>query len=301
MNNPFVSVIIPVLNNAQSLQYCLEALENQTYPKRLYEVVVIDNGSEENMDELVQSYIQSKIIYESKPGSYAARNKGLSIAKGQVIAFTDSDCKPMPDWIESGVSNLLGFPNCRLVAGRIEISFKDPLKPTAIELLESIGSLKQKDYVDKDNYGATANLFTFRKVIDHVGSFNDKLKSAGDIEWGQRAYSLGYKPIYADDTRVTHRARHSFGQFYKRKIRCVGGLHDLKKETKKYAYMFLVMDLLRDLLPPVISIIRISSNDEFKKVKGMIQKCKVISVFIITRYLCLLESIRLLLGGTSKR
>jgi glycosyltransferase involved in cell wall biosynthesis len=301
MNKPFVSVIIPVLNNAESLQYCLEALENQTYPKGLYDVVVIDNGSEENIDELVQSCIHSKITYESKPGPYAARNKGLSIANGEVIAFTDSDCRPLPDWIENGVANLLEFPNCALVAGKIEISFKDPLKPTAIELLESIGSLKQKDNVDNDNYGATANLFTFRKVIDHVGTFNEKLKSAGDIEWGQRAYSSGYKLIYADDTIVTHTARHSFGQFYKRQIRCVGGLHDLKKVTKKYAYFFLMKDLLRDLLPPVISIIRISSDDEFKRIKGMLQKCKVISVFIVARYLCLLESIRLMLGGTSRR
>lgn len=69
MNKPFVSVIIPVLNDSERLQTCLKALENQTYPKSMYEVIVVDNGSDENIEGLVSQYIQAKLSNESRPGS----------------------------------------------------------------------------------------------------------------------------------------------------------------------------------------------------------------------------------------
>ena len=76
MSKPFVSVIIPVYNDSKRLQICLNALDNQTYPKDKYEVTAIDNGSDEEVSPLVSVYRQAKAIYEAKPGSYAARNKG---------------------------------------------------------------------------------------------------------------------------------------------------------------------------------------------------------------------------------
>ncbi len=107
--SPFVSVIVPVYNHAEHLKLCLGALDNQTYPKNCYEVIVIDNGSDdlENIKQIVNQYTQTTFTSESKPGSYAARNQGLSIVKGEIIAFTDADCIPNNNWLEKGVENLL--------------------------------------------------------------------------------------------------------------------------------------------------------------------------------------------------
>ncbi|MBO1348747.1 MAG: glycosyltransferase family 2 protein [Hormoscilla sp. GUM202] len=98
-----VSVIIPVYNDAEPLRTCLECLENQTYPKESYEVIVVDNASQSDTASVVNEFSQAMITYEKKPGSYAARNKGISVAKGEIIAFTDADCIPAADWIEKGV------------------------------------------------------------------------------------------------------------------------------------------------------------------------------------------------------
>lgn len=120
----FVSVVIPVSNDFERLKTCLKALEEQTYPKKLYEVIVVDNGSDEDINPLVIQFSQAFATQESRRGSYTARNKGDSLAKGDVIAFTDSDCIPNCDWIEKGVANLLQVFNCGLVVGKIKVFLK---------------------------------------------------------------------------------------------------------------------------------------------------------------------------------
>jgi len=104
---PFISAIIPVYNDSIRLRTCLQALEEQTYPKGAYEVIVVDNGSDESIEPIVAEFNQAKASYEPHPQSYAARNKGLSLARGGVIAFTDSDCIPAPDWIETLCSDII--------------------------------------------------------------------------------------------------------------------------------------------------------------------------------------------------
>ena len=295
----FVSVIIPVYNDSTRLKICLEALDNQTYPQDSYEVIVIDNGSDEDIKSVVSQLSQAFYAYESQIGSYAARNKGLSLAKGEIIAFTDSDCIPAPDWLEKGVFNLLCHPNCGLVAGKIELFFKNPDQPTVVELYDSISgsNLCQKKYIEKWRYGATANLFTFRSVIDKVGFFKESLKSSGDKEWGQRVFMAGYEQIYADDTCVAHPARHSWNELSKRIVRLTGGHYDCKKKkgysAKNFAEDF--EDLLKQLLPPVKTSFRVWSDQRLKSHR---QKFQYICVVLAVRYLRAWHKILLHLGIT---
>lgn len=297
LSNPFVSVIIPVFNNSEDLKSCLEAIENQTYPKSLYEVIVVDNGSDQDIKEVVSQFSQAFAAYESQPGSYFARNKGLSLAKGNVLAFTDSDCIPALDWIEKGVAHLLQVPNCGLVAGKIELFFKNPDQPTAVELYESIMGLRQQKFVEESRYGATANLFTFRSVIDKVGSFDETLKSSGDREWGQRIFSAGYEQIYADDTCVAHPARYSWDELYKKVVRTIGGHQDLKKK-RGYLFKDFIKDLAKDLSPPFRGYFRIWSE---QRLKGNKQRVQYTFVMLLVKYLSAWEKIRLQLGGSSTR
>ncbi len=299
MNTFIVSVIIPDLNDSRRLKICLEALENQTYPKNLYEVIVVDNGSEEDIQALVTNFSQAKFICESRPGSYTARNKGLSIAKGDVIAFTDSDCIPAKDWIENGVRNLIKVPNCGLVGGRIEIFFKNPDKPTAVELYESIIEFPQNLFVEVQRFGATANLFTFKSVIDRIGVFNDNLKSGGDVEWGNRVFSSGLNLIYADDTVVLHPSRNSLKDLLKKNIRVAGGQYNLRIERSRYNLLKLLEDISRELFPSINSMHFIISNEIFKQI-NLHQKLKVILVGLSVRLLRVMEKLRLLFGGRAR-
>ena len=298
---PFVSVIIPVFNDSERLQTCLEALKNQNYPKNLYEVIIADNGSDGNIEDLVNKFDQTVFTQEHSPGSYAARNKGISLAKGEVFAFTDSDCIPAQDWIKNGVSNLMKVPNCGLVAGKVNLFFKNPEKPTAVEIYESINAFPQKAGVEKYRYGVTANLFTLRNVIENVGLFNDKLKSGGDVEWGRRVFSYGYKQVFAEDTCVAHPTRYSFSQLYKRTVRISGGITDWKGRNN-YFVIGISKALFKFIIKGTSLLIRGPLNMRpFDKLVGSKQKIQYIFVSVFVDIVRILEKIRLKLWGKTKR
>jgi len=226
-SNPFVSVIIPVCDDLRRLKICLEALENQTYPTHSYEVLVVNNNTAKDIEPDIVSFNHVRVICERRRGSYAARNKGILNARGTVLAFTDSDCIPREDWIEKGVKNLLSRHNMGLVAGRIDIIVADPDKPTAIEIYEKITAFQQKFYIEHSKFGATANLFTFKNIVEDVGNFDDSLMSSGDVEWCNRVFAAGHTQMYADDTCILHPARKTFSEKFRKSVRIIKGKHAL--------------------------------------------------------------------------
>jgi glycosyltransferase involved in cell wall biosynthesis len=299
----FVSVIVPVFNDSERLKLCLSALEKQTYSQNLYEIIVIDNASnpEQNITGIVVQFSQARFAYESLPGSYAARNKGISLAQGEIIAFTDADCIPALNWIENGVKNLLQIPNCGLVAGKINIFFKNPQRLTAVELYESIMALPQQEFLEKHQYGATANVFTWKSVFEQVGVFDATLKSSGDMEWGQRVATYGYKQFYAEDTCVAHPARSSWSDLYKRTIRHAGGFYDLQVKTSKSfreKNQKFITSLLQDLTPPLLFTLSVFLDSRLKKTT---HKIKASSVMFFIRYVSAWEKMRLRFGADSAR
>ncbi|KKD36535.1 glycosyltransferase [Limnoraphis robusta] len=299
----FVSVIVPVYNDVERLKHCLEALDNQTYPPSDYEVIVVDNGSDsaEKIDSVVTLFRQAFYLYESTPGSYAARNRGISVAKGEIIAFTDADCIPALDWLEQGVTHLQNAPNCGLVAGKIELFFKNTQKITPVELYESITAFPQKELLEKHRYGAGANLLTWKQVIEKVGVFDATLKSSGDVEWCRRIFDSGYQQIYSEETCVQHPARTSWLELYKRTIRLVGGIYDLqhKKNSRNLPQDFVFISLLlKNLIPPLNFVVNTFLD---KRLKNVQQKVQVSVVMFVVRYVSALEIIKLRFGGVSAR
>lgn len=280
---PFVSVIIPVFNDIARLQSCLQSLENQTYPKSAYEVIVVDNASDEDIEAASRPFSQAIITYEKRQGSYAARNKGISLAKGDVIAFTDVDCVPASDWLKKGVEALYSVSNCGLVAGKIEFFFKDSDQPNIFELCDSAMHLQQEFYLKNSNFGATANVFTFKVVFEKVGLFNQDLKSGGDYDWGQRVYRAGYQQLYAENACVAHPARSSFGELYKKITRTTKASTDLSFDGE-HSFIFL-RDLIRDLIPPVKTFYRIRTNSILRRVEVMI-------TIVFIKYLMAFERIK---------
>jgi len=241
-----VSVVIPVYNDAGPLETCLSALREQSYAQDRYEVVVVDNGSEENIEAVVTPYDRARIVREDRPGSYAARNKGVREAEGEIIAFTDADCVPAPSWLEQGIRRLTGDGGCDLVGGRIEFCFQTPGRPTPAELFDSTHYLDQETYVRKENFAATANAFTWKRLFDEVGPFDDTLRSGGDTEWGRRVKNGGATICYAEEARVRHPARRTYAALRRKKLRVVEGTVRSRKQ-QGYPFRDLVVDVVKDL------------------------------------------------------
>lgn len=90
--NPKVSVIVPVFNADKTLNRCLDSLKNQTL--REIQIVCIDDGSDDNSATILEAYRQDNrfiIHHQNNAGVSAARNKGLSLATGEYVAFLDAD------------------------------------------------------------------------------------------------------------------------------------------------------------------------------------------------------------------
>ncbi|MEM7771130.1 MAG: glycosyltransferase [Cyanobacteria bacterium P01_E01_bin.6] len=294
--SPFVSVIIPVFNDSARLFQCLKALENQTYSQELHEIIVVDNGSDEDIKELSKVFSHVTFTDEARTGSYAARNRGISLAKGDVIAFTDADCIPDSSWIEKGVQALNHASNCGMVAGKINLFFKNPDHPTLVEMYDSVMAFHQKKFISKLRYGATANVFTFKSVIQEVGTFNEALKSNGDREWGQRVYRAGYEQVYGEDACVAHPARRTFSELYKRTIRITGGHYDYKKR-RGYSWKEFIRDWAMDVFPSWQEYQRIWAHSAL----DWFQRFQLTLVMIVVKHLSARERLRLQFGGTSTR
>jgi glycosyltransferase involved in cell wall biosynthesis len=277
-NYPPVSVIIPVYNDAERLKLCLGALENQTYPDDRYEVIVIDNGSDEPLDDLVSQFPHAQLTHEAKPGSYSARNKGLTVAKHDYLAFTDSDCIPDAAWLSCGVWYLVTRLDVDLIGGKVEIFYTDPDYPTAVELFERVFAFPMRIYVEKDHYTPTCNMFTRRSVFKHIGLFDGDLKSGGDKEWGIRAYQRGHQIIYAEDVVVQHPARRTFAELMKKQRRTTAGNVKLIEErtgrsvllTRKFHVLF---------IPPVRKTMRVFKRQDMT----LLQRLKVFVTMIRVR------------------
>ena len=202
-NLPSVSVIVPVRNAEESIGKLIELLLAQDYPKSHVEIIIVDNGSQDHTIKLVKQYpvileIEDKII-----SSYAARNKGIKVAKGKIIAFTDADCLPLQDWISAGVQALIE-QNADMIGGKI--SFQLSHRPSAAEIIDSVTFMQNEQNILNHHAAVTANLFVYTELFCTVGLFRE-VKSGGDFQWTQKATQNGYILTYAEQAIVCHPAR----------------------------------------------------------------------------------------------
>ncbi|SEM13854.1 glycosyltransferase family 2 protein [Halomonas daqiaonensis] len=204
---PDLTVIIPTYRDWEGLQHCLAALAKQRYPRERFEVLVVNNAPEESPPVELSWPANTRLLGEAKPGSYAARNRGIAEARGGILAFLDADCVPEPCWLEAGLACLAAGEGASLVAGRVELTFTGQrLRPA--ECFEKAFAFRQAQNAT-DGVSVTANLLARRRVFDAVGLFDDALMSGGDFEWTRRATLQGFRLVYCADCVVAHPARAS--------------------------------------------------------------------------------------------
>ncbi|HUR62094.1 MAG TPA: glycosyltransferase [Candidatus Thermoplasmatota archaeon] len=227
MSLPRVTVIVPVHNDAARLARCVRALAAQDYPARLREVLVVDNGSTDDPGAAMADLVDAagvRLLHEPAPGSYAARNRGIEAATGEVLAFTDADCVPEPGWLSAGIARL--GPGVGLVGGAVRLFPRQPGRFSLAEAYEAAHGFPQEHYVQDRHFAVTANLLTTAQVMATCGPFDASLRSGGDQEWGQRTERFGLAAVYAPDAVVAHPMRHSLRELASKTRRTLGGMHD---------------------------------------------------------------------------
>jgi GT2 family glycosyltransferase len=272
----------------------MTALESQTYPSALYEIIVVDNGSTEPVAPLLTPYLHARAEFEATPGSYAARNRGIAVARGHVLAFTDADCIPSSTWLEEGVA-CLDYQDAPLIGGRIVV-FPREATPTAVELYEMLYAFPQEENV-KAGFTVTANLFCAREVIEKLGPFDQNLKSYGDVDWTSRAVKAGFKLAYCDEAVIRHPARRSLQELRQRYARFAGG-HYTKSRLDPKVRRYMRIQALHQVKPPVKLARRLLSDTSSL---GLFDKARVIAVGSFVRWSYVFEWVRLELGARPRR
>lgn len=248
-----VSVIIPVHGDRGELERTLACLDQQDVGGT-WEVVLVDNGDNDDLAARVGVRPRVRVVGEARPGSYVARNAGIAATSGAVLAFTDGDCLPRPDWLTEGIRTLGSAPAPAFVGGRIVV---DPgAHPTGAALWDSLNGLRQDVYIGQ-GWAATANLFVGRETMSAVGEFAAGMQSSGDREWGTRATAAGVHAIFGERAVIEHPARESMAELTKKIRRVNSGSQDYRR--RRGLPPFEPGELATNLRPWLRSAIRTSA------------------------------------------
>ncbi|MEM1209159.1 MAG: glycosyltransferase [Planctomycetota bacterium] len=230
---PEITVVIPVFNDPERLALCLDALREQTLDPARFDVLVVDDGSDEPIDALIARYDRVRLIRtdDEVGGSYAARNRAIAATAAPILAFTDADCVPRPDWLACGLHALDAADHDALVAGDIELFYPAGRPINGAQVFDRVTAFPQREYVELDRFAVTANLFVPRRVFDRVGRFDGSAMSGGDREFGRRATDAGVRLVFEPAAVVDHPTRGDAAVLRAKWRRVARGVERIRREN----------------------------------------------------------------------
>jgi glycosyltransferase involved in cell wall biosynthesis len=212
---PVASVVVAARNGAHQLPVLFSALRRQSLPQGDFEVIVVDDGSDDSTSAVVAASGVARVIRcNPAVGLPRARNVGIRAASGQFIALTDADTVPDSTWLEFGVARMRES-DADILGGGVSIALGE--KPSIAALVDAMNWLNQERCVEQ-GFAVGANIWARRETFDHWGLFSEEIASYGhdDTEWGQRATSAGAHLVYAPDVHLTHPPRSQIRQVYRK-------------------------------------------------------------------------------------
>jgi len=215
MEQPAYSIVVPAYRASRTIAACLEALNAQTVERHRYELIVVDDGSDDATVSQARQAGADRVLTVPHGGPAAARNAGVAAARGEIVLFTDADCEPAPDWIE------------RMVA-----PFDDPAVDGAKGVYRTrqrswVARFVQLEYEDKydrmrgrqtidfvDTYAAA-----YRRCVFAGGGFDPAFPAASgeDVEFSYRLARQGRRLVFAPDAVVYHQHPATLARYARRK------------------------------------------------------------------------------------
>jgi GT2 family glycosyltransferase len=216
-----IAVITTVRDGEDALVALADALDAQTL--RDFEWVVIDNASSDGTAELARAR-GATVVSEPTPGRARARNRGVAATDAELLAFTDADCLPRPEWLERLAACLeRGEP---VVAGRVVVTTS--AVPNAIERFDALWRFREGP---QRGWAPTANLGMRREAFDAVGGFAEAYHPSGeDVDLCLRAREAGFPLTRCPEAIVEHAAERELRPVLRRAFDHAFGLHRLHCE-----------------------------------------------------------------------
>jgi O-antigen biosynthesis protein len=208
---PMVSVVICAYNAERTMRPCLESLRRIDYPN--FEVIIVDDGSRDATADISMDFPEFRLIRQPNKGLSVARNVGMHAARGEIVAYTDSDCVVDPHWLTLMVRSMVennfdgcGGPNyAPHEEGWIEASCAaSPGAPCHVLVAE-----------DRAEHLAGCNMVFRKAALEKIGGFDAQFRTAGDdVDICWRMLEAGYKLGFSPAAFVWHFRRNTIKAYY---------------------------------------------------------------------------------------
>jgi len=208
---PMVSVVICAYDAERTMRDCLESLRRLDYPN--FEVVIVDDGSRDRTADISMDFPEFRLIRQPNKGLSVARNVGMQAARGEIIAYTDSDCVVDPHWLTLMVHSMVennfdgcGGPNyAPHEGGWIEASCAaSPGAPCHVLVAD-----------DRAEHLAGCNMLFSKAALAKIGGFDPQFTSAGDdVDICWRLLDAGFKLGFSPAAFVWHFRRNTVKAYY---------------------------------------------------------------------------------------
>lgn len=210
-----VSVLLSTCNRCDKLRLLLETMKtNGSAGHSEVEVLVIDNNSSDATKQVVAEYtsLENPVVryfFESEQGKSRALNRRISEARGEIIAFTDDDCIPGPNWVENILKEFDADPELSVLGGRVELYDGKDLQQ-AVLLSNSRTIVKNVREVCETPTIIGANMAFRKTVLEITRGFDPSLgpgsicKAAEDLDLIYRSLKMKFKIAYFPEVMVFH-------------------------------------------------------------------------------------------------
>ena len=212
---PKVSVVVATYNGGKTLRGCLHSLKKLNYPD--YEVIVVDDGSRDSVPEIAQSIDGVRYIRQDNMGLSVARNTGLHAATGEIIAYTDDDCRADEDWLYYLAGDLAGS-DFKAMGGHNFLPPDDGLTAAAVMAAPG-GPIHVMLTETEAEHIPGCNMAFYKDALQEIGGFDPIYRKAGDdvdVCWRlvQAGHRIGFNPAGF----VWHYRRSTIGAYLKQQV-----------------------------------------------------------------------------------
>ena len=207
---PFVSVIVCSYNGGPTLASCLDSLGKLNYPE--YEVILVDDGSTDDTSYIAAQFPWVRYIHQSNQGLSHARNTGAAAAKGEVFAYTDSDCMVDPDWLYYLIGTLVSGDYAGVGGPNVTPPAKSWIQACVAAAPGGPSHVLLTDVVAEHIPGC--NMAFYRWAFEGVGGFDTEYRKAGDdVDFCWRIQQAGWVIAFSPTAIVWHYRRFTLRAF----------------------------------------------------------------------------------------
>jgi glycosyltransferase involved in cell wall biosynthesis len=283
LDTPTLSVVVPVYNDPRGIRTTLESLTTQTYPTEAYEVLVVDNGSEDDTCDVIGEYcdrypdLVTLLVEDEIQSSYAARNRGIEHARGSLVSFIDADMSVEPTWVESVVASHRrhewDYMGCDIAV------YAENGESLAVTFERHFSGFPVERYLEEQHYTVTACLTVRKEVFESIGYFDARVISGGDLEFGKRVYAAGFDQHFETDITMYHPARATLRELLTKKVRTGRGRAQLARYCPDRFEIRSFLDLRRYVPPHPVRIRQRTIGG------SSLRPSQTLAVFVVA-YLC---------------